>query len=733
MARLRFIQPGASDTICWPVNQGGSMVSTPAPPNSPFAFAASNNRVGVNVAGSAVIGETTGAMTSPLCVTFNLQVDDKTPDVDTVLFKGGSTSNPLSAMDLSLVLQTDGDLTIRDATNATVLTVTDPLSIDTNHSIKIWWERANSGDCTLTIDESANTASAQDFLAASGTDISEVSWGSEDIADATDPNITPYLSEVTVWDQVTANADVPDIIDVHRFSMESAPTTTSGDALDNGSWQNAGALTYSASTFAEYTANPAAGHAMTDHQTDGSEHAGPNGAGLGGTVLGAAWLTIAESGGGGGTTHTIRYGNSVDTINTQVVELANQDGAFFIMSEAAGAVPLLTEYFAWGMEVDGAKDFETSGAYMALAIEVSTLVEKAAADTVGAEANEGTTALEAQNATTDTIGLGASEGATAIMALLEQGDTLDTTAAGTLADLAVSLTRSDTVGIESNEAADLTAMLDATDALDVSASGTSASIVVALSQVDTIDLSLAGTSAIEAALAQGDSLGVDAADTVAAIDVSLDRADTLETAVGEGASLLASLQTADMLDAGIGDTSTSTVILQAADQADAATNEAVPTILSTLARSDTAGLSLGEQSAVEAALHATDAIDTTAADGATLSIAVLASETLALAIAETVRIDADLARTDTIDIGVADAVATLTALLAAADTLGVSFGEVGSRGGAFRKTAALTGVLDAETDIAALDAGAIAQTGETGATPLAGTTRTINLEGIKRG
>ena len=233
-------------------------------------------------------------------------------------------------------------------------------SQDTDYDLVLWLENSSSGSAKAFLNgtEILSTTTGNFSRTVTVAHRAEFSVGSAS---------SVYIGEVALWD---GDSSLPTDIneagyDVHEYIVAGAFFSSSGD-LPTNFWDTVGDQPLDETLPATYSGTPLAGHA----DTDGTSMSGPSGDGITGVIAGSEWWYWSKRGNGGGTTHTLRYGNSADTINTEVFEPITDYAPYMIASQAAGAVPLSTEYFAMGMEVDGAKDLFMAEMYAALVVEV---------------------------------------------------------------------------------------------------------------------------------------------------------------------------------------------------------------------------------------------------------------------------------------------------------------------------------------------------------------------------
>lgn len=295
---------------------------------------------------------------------FHYRATDVTPSSDTRIFQLRHTSD--SNSDFSLFLETDGDLAVKNATEAsTVLTITAPFSVDTNYYIEIKSFLNNSGNGEILIDGSSQgTYSSVDLLdsATSDRDLRFCGPGSgdgtyyfdnvyvlEDDADSTLP--TPLAN----------NSDGLEVFAYQNGEADQTPDTgyTSNDTTtDARNWDTGSDIPWVTTWGPTYTSSTADGGVVFNDTATNGHGPGPTSGAytIDGTIVGGKWSWLLDRGNGGATTHTGWYGSNNDTPLTSF-NFTDPDGDVLraVVSEGA-LVPTSSETFAMGGGVSGAKD-----------------------------------------------------------------------------------------------------------------------------------------------------------------------------------------------------------------------------------------------------------------------------------------------------------------------------------------------------------------------------------------
>ena len=288
-----------------------------------------------------------GDPSSPYLCTFRIRIADTTP-ASPILFLEADEGG----VDLwTLTLESDGDILVSFIGGGNE-TITAPLSDATTHKIDIYWEMVDSGRFTMYIDDSEElNVTGKDMSNTGGAGFSHYRfmWASSDT----------YVSEMVLKSEASSISDRPastyGIEGPYANTAEDA--TDQGDALDIGTWANVSEIPVNESNDGQYTGDPKAGHMRTD---EGSL-SGPNNA-L--TAYAAKWLWWAERGGGGATTHTMRFGvftsPSTESYNTYVISLGTSPAYYGVLSESSSYIPnASSEYFIIGKEVSGGRNWQT--------------------------------------------------------------------------------------------------------------------------------------------------------------------------------------------------------------------------------------------------------------------------------------------------------------------------------------------------------------------------------------
>ncbi|HLF03968.1 MAG TPA: hypothetical protein VI855_01975, partial [Dehalococcoidia bacterium] len=245
---------------------------------------------------------------------FSFQTTTVIPTNNTDFFY---VSDNLATIVLRLRLNAiSGDVTLIDANNVVVGTITAPFSANTWYYIEVAH--------TITTAEvfingtSVLSVTAQDFY--QEQTVVEFTFQGDNVATQ-----DIYIDDVYAG-QGTSSADrLTSSVNVPRAYQNTAEDGTDvGDALATGTWA-AVSETPTTTNAASYTANPATGGTTTDEGT----RLGPTGGPTLGTIKAAKWIHRLQRGTGAGTTHYKRYGNSGDGMTDEVVALNTSYANYF--------------------------------------------------------------------------------------------------------------------------------------------------------------------------------------------------------------------------------------------------------------------------------------------------------------------------------------------------------------------------------------------------------------------
>lgn len=276
------------------------------------------------------------------------------PTNDTDVFQAWSANDATTLIRLRLKAVT-GNVDLIDANNAVVGTITAPFSANTWYFIELFWEILAAGDAEVFIDGvSKLSVLNKDFLNVLQNPRVALFTGDNVVGQDTFIDDYYILTGAVVTDRYSSGASSPWFSVPRTYQCTDEDATDLGNTLDVGTWANASEVPVNETNVATYsTAGPMTGGTTTDSP---STRLGPTGGPTLGTIKGAKWIHQLKRGGGAGTTHSKRYGNSGDGLTDAVVALGTAFANFITLSEAATAVPLATESFQYGMKTDGAQD-----------------------------------------------------------------------------------------------------------------------------------------------------------------------------------------------------------------------------------------------------------------------------------------------------------------------------------------------------------------------------------------
>lgn len=294
-------------------------------------------------------------------VSVGIRFTDLSPATAIAFYRGNSDGGILQ---VSLRLETNGDLAIVDSLNAIVATATNPFTINTWHYLEFFWEHEGSATATVWVDGTQIlTVSAVDL--STGVVFAKHRFGGPTAA--TDGDI--YIDDWTVYtgalaaDRLSNGTSAP-FAEVFVYQNHKASTaadaglTPNDSTLGAGNWSNTGETPMSETNVSTYSASGVNGAVL--HDDAGSPNGpGPSGGAytINGTIKGANWIWRLLRGAGAGTTHSIYYGNGTDIpIVASTQELTTSYANYSRLSEAANAVPTSAQVFAAGFGTGGAQD-----------------------------------------------------------------------------------------------------------------------------------------------------------------------------------------------------------------------------------------------------------------------------------------------------------------------------------------------------------------------------------------
>lgn len=384
----------------------------------------------------------------------------------------------------------------------------------------------------------------------------------------------------------------------------------------------------------------------------------------------------------------------------------------------------------WTIDSNGVTSDNTPSGTWSAGIACSIAVEiaqpagatpKTASDTVGLEANAGTTDLVSTSSRTDTAGLATVEGTTVLLSTLDRPDTValaavegttglvvgvgradaldvalvegattvvntigrsDTVAVATVegpTGLAAASDRADTVALSTTEVSTNASTLGRADTVALATVEVSATSVVLLT-VDTAALAIAEASSVMAGLSRADAIDLTAVAGATTLEGESTRADTVAVATSDVSALMAALAPrADTVavETNAGATGIAVVITTSGDTVALSMVEGATTLQAALVRTEALDVATVMGSSVLGVIDRTDALALAALEGVT-GIAVVQSrtDTIALATVETTPsgMAIVLERADTLDVDL-DELAIIASTLARADSLDLEASE----------------------------------------------------------
>lgn len=335
--------------------------TTNSPTNSGVCTARSGNyflRMGDDASADSYDFPANGASNSML---FGIAVRfaDTTPasDIDFIkLFNGLATPENT----VRFRLKTSGNVDIIDVNNSSVGTITTPFTNGTWHFLETEIPVFN-GTASLNMyidDVSAISLTSKDFLGTSGGGQGVLNFVRATGSVTTGETICfdDYYSlgsASSISDRLTSSFYIP-----RTFQNTDEDATDLGNTLDSGTWANAGETPINDTNHAVYSTSNVTGGTTTDSP---STRLGLTGSDITfSSIKGAKFLHRLKRGGGGGTTHYKRYGNSGDGMTDTSISLTTSFVNYTTISTSTSVVPTSSESFQYGMKTDGAQDIDAA-------------------------------------------------------------------------------------------------------------------------------------------------------------------------------------------------------------------------------------------------------------------------------------------------------------------------------------------------------------------------------------
>lgn len=292
-----------------------------------------------------------------LIVGFAFRTNDLTPSVNVdFLWAINGTS-----IHIRLRLTGGGDLVLVDSTNTQRGIEPSPFTVDTWHFIELRWQNLNIGAADVYIDgaPTAISVTLRDFLAVDAFD--PVNGAGYRLRGGTTANEDIFIEDFYCMSGASGVGDFLGDAEVFKYqSVKASDTPDAGSVLDAGTWDKAGETPLAATaTNPEYESTGAG--SVDSNAANGSPEGPKNDGRIDGdaSIKGMKGISNMKRSGGGGTAHYILMGNDVDGTTRSVdIDPTTAFVNYFFVSEAAGIVPLSTEYCSIGFEMDNAQDYE---------------------------------------------------------------------------------------------------------------------------------------------------------------------------------------------------------------------------------------------------------------------------------------------------------------------------------------------------------------------------------------
>ena len=256
----------------------------------------------------------------------------------------------------SLVLVTSSlDLLIRDANDATIRTVTAPLTVSDWHFVEVYIQHQASGTVEVFIDGVSQGIDTAQDLTDGGT--------FDTVTFRHDADTTQFIAIDDFYTLSGASSSADRIGDAQVFKYQSAKASATpddgGDNLDTGTWDLAGQtpLDNSAGKFIAYTS--AGAGAVDSNTADGSPEGPLNDTRITGELKAMKAVCNMRRGTGSPSNHFILLGNNVDgTTRSQELGPGTSFVNTFFLTELATIVPTKDEFCRIGIETTGNQDFD---------------------------------------------------------------------------------------------------------------------------------------------------------------------------------------------------------------------------------------------------------------------------------------------------------------------------------------------------------------------------------------
>ena len=282
---------------------------------------------------------------------FAFQTNDTTPNSGHALFRAEDTG-----VMFSLVWESDGDFSLTDNTGGTIGTATTPFTNNVWHYIEVYFQHSATASIEVFIDGTSviGPATNQDLLGSGTFDTIRF------FQQAANTTSDAYIDDVYLLSGATAASDRLGDAEVFGYQTGHATATDLGATLASGEWND----TADTPAFQEFDASAAslAGAVSSIARTDMNDAnargqgPGPNGdSNIDGdsNIKGAKYIFNLKRSNGSGTSMGYLYGNSGDG-STSSGNIESQLGTSYTrfeeVSEAAGVVPLSSEYLQIGLE-----------------------------------------------------------------------------------------------------------------------------------------------------------------------------------------------------------------------------------------------------------------------------------------------------------------------------------------------------------------------------------------------
>ena len=254
------------------------------------------------------------------------------------------------------------NLILEDSADVQVVSVDNPFSAGRWQLVEIRWQYSDAGAFDLHVDGVSKISEVGVDLKfnPAGT-ITEDGGNYLMFGRSSGGANYHYIDDIYSYSGAAGVGDFLGDSEVFKYqSVKASDTPDNGSVLDAGTWDKAGETPLAATATNPEYESTGAGSVNSD-DVNGFPEGPKNDARIDGdaNIRGMKGLSNMKRSGGGGTAHYILMGNDVDgTTRSPDIDPSTAFATYFFISEAAGIVPLSTEYCSIGFEQTNAQDYE---------------------------------------------------------------------------------------------------------------------------------------------------------------------------------------------------------------------------------------------------------------------------------------------------------------------------------------------------------------------------------------